>query len=64
MGEWSFQRKLISGVILICLLAIMTSAGALFASRFLIANLAQVSASATAAKAVHSLMPRMVPQHG
>lgn len=44
MGEWSFQRKIITGVMLICLLAIMTSAGTLFASRYLIANLAQVSA--------------------
>ena len=41
MPEWSFQRKLISGVILICLLAMVTSAGALFASRVLVANMSQ-----------------------
>ncbi len=44
MVERSFQPKIITGVILVCLLAIMTSAGTLFASRYLIANLAQVSA--------------------
>ena len=38
MQEWSFQRKLISGVILISGLAIATSAGSLFVSRMLISN--------------------------
>jgi len=44
VGEWSFQRKLITGVILICLLAIMTTGVRLFTSRYLIANIAQVGA--------------------
>ncbi len=43
MAEWSFQRKLITGVILVCLLAILTSVGSLFASRVLIANMANVA---------------------
>lgn len=38
MPEWTFQRKLITGVIAICLLAILTSAASLFASRVLIVN--------------------------
>ncbi len=44
MREWSFQRKLIGGVMLICLLAIMTSAGSLFTSRLLISNMSRVAA--------------------
>src|SRR3970282_97109 len=36
--EWSFQRKLISGVIVICLLAIVSSAASLVASRMLVAS--------------------------
>ena len=44
MSEWSFQRKLITGVIAICLLAILTSGATLFASRTLIANMATGSA--------------------
>ena len=43
MPEWTFQRKLISGVIAICLLAILTSAASLFASRVLIANMDVIS---------------------
>ncbi|MEO5617851.1 MAG: ATP-binding protein [Candidatus Eisenbacteria bacterium] len=40
--EWSFQRKLISGVILICLLTILTSGASLIASRSLIATMAKI----------------------
>jgi len=36
--EWSFQRKLISGVIVICLLAIVSSGTSLLASRTLITS--------------------------
>jgi len=43
VAEWSFQRKLISGVILICLFAILTSAASLFASRVLIASMSRVA---------------------
>ncbi len=43
MAEWSFQRKLISGVILICLLAILSSAASMFASRVLISNMSNVA---------------------
>lgn len=42
VAEWSFQRKLFTGVILICLLAILTSAASLIASRSLIANMAAI----------------------
>jgi signal transduction histidine kinase len=42
--EWSFQRKLITGVIVICLLTIATALGSLFASRLLISNLTQLAA--------------------
>jgi signal transduction histidine kinase/CheY-like chemotaxis protein len=41
--EWSFQRKLITGVIVVCMLAILTSAASMFASRMLIANMANVA---------------------
>ncbi len=41
--EWTFQHKLISGVIGICLLAILTSAISLYASRVLVANMAVIS---------------------
>jgi len=44
VSEWSFQRKLISGVIGICLLAILTSSASLFASRVLIASMSKVTA--------------------
>ena len=44
MPEWSFQRKLITGVIVICMLAILTSVASLIASRVLIANMATVEA--------------------
>src|SRR5580765_7032776 len=40
VSEWSFQRKLITGVIVICLLAILTSGASLVASPVLIANMA------------------------
>lgn len=43
MTEWTFQRKLISGIVLICLLTIVTSGACLFASRTLIANMARVA---------------------
>ncbi|MEO5988581.1 MAG: ATP-binding protein [Candidatus Eisenbacteria bacterium] len=43
MSEWSFQRKLTTGVILICVLAILTSVTSLFASRSLIVSIATVS---------------------
>lgn len=43
MSEWSFQRKLITGVIFVCLLAMLTSAGSLIASRVLTADMAQVA---------------------
>jgi signal transduction histidine kinase/ActR/RegA family two-component response regulator len=46
LSEWSFQRKLTSGLILICLLAIVTSVGALFASRVLISSLSQADGGA------------------
>ena len=39
MPEWSFQRKLITGVIVICLLAILTSVASLFASRIVVDNM-------------------------
>jgi signal transduction histidine kinase/ActR/RegA family two-component response regulator len=41
--EWSFQRKLISGVIVICLLAIVSSGASLVASRMLIASVDNTS---------------------
>jgi signal transduction histidine kinase/ActR/RegA family two-component response regulator len=41
--EWSFKRRLFSGVILICLLAIATSAASLVASRILVSNMAKVA---------------------
>jgi signal transduction histidine kinase/ActR/RegA family two-component response regulator len=44
VSEWSFQRKLITGVIVICLLAILTSGASMFASRILIASMTRVSA--------------------
>ena len=43
MADWSIQRKLITGVIVICMLAIVTSAASLVASRILIANMANVA---------------------
>ncbi len=43
VAEWSFQRKLITGVIGICLLAILTSAASMVASRILIANMTNVA---------------------
>jgi signal transduction histidine kinase/ActR/RegA family two-component response regulator len=44
VAEWTFQRKLFTGVTLICLLAILTSAASLIASRSLIANMANIEA--------------------
>jgi len=43
VSEWTFQRKLIGGIVLICLLTIATSSACLFASRILIANMARVA---------------------
>ena len=43
MPEWSFQRRLVTGVIVICLLAILTSAASLIASRILVTNMAKVA---------------------
>jgi signal transduction histidine kinase/ActR/RegA family two-component response regulator len=43
VSEWSFQRKLITGVIGVCLLAILTSSACMFASRMLIANMDNVA---------------------
>jgi signal transduction histidine kinase/CheY-like chemotaxis protein len=43
VAEWSFQRRLITGVIVICLLAILTSGASLFTSRILIANMSNVA---------------------
>jgi signal transduction histidine kinase/CheY-like chemotaxis protein len=43
VAEWSFQRRLITGVILICLLAILTSGATLVVSRVLIANMGRVT---------------------
>ncbi len=43
MSEWTFQRKLIGGIVLICLLTIVTSSACLLASRVLIANMARVA---------------------
>ncbi len=43
MSEWSFQRKLTTGVILICMLAILTSVISLFASRNLITSIGTVA---------------------
>ena len=49
MAEWSFQRKLVTGVILVCLFAILTSVASLVASRVLISNMANVAATEDAA---------------
>jgi signal transduction histidine kinase/ActR/RegA family two-component response regulator len=43
MKNWSFQRKLTTGVILICVLAILTSVVSLLTSRSLIVNMAKVA---------------------
>jgi signal transduction histidine kinase/ActR/RegA family two-component response regulator len=43
VSEWSFQGKLITGILMICLLAILTSAASLFTSRILISNTARVA---------------------
>lgn len=43
MSDWSFQRKLTTGVILICGLAILTSVVSLLTSRSLIVNMAKVA---------------------
>jgi len=43
VSGWSFQRKLASGVILICSLAILTSVVSLLTSRSLIVNMAKVA---------------------
>lgn len=43
MAEWSFQRKLFTGVILIGVLAILTSVGTLLAARRLIESVTRVS---------------------
>ncbi|HEY6194142.1 MAG TPA: ATP-binding protein [Candidatus Eisenbacteria bacterium] len=43
MSGWSFQRKLATGVILICVLAILTSVVSLVTSRSLIVNMAKVA---------------------
>ncbi len=37
--EWSFQRKLVSGVSAVCLLGVVTSSASLFEARTLIANI-------------------------
>jgi signal transduction histidine kinase/CheY-like chemotaxis protein len=47
VAEWSFQRKLITGVIAICLLAILTTCASLFASRVLIANMDLLTSGAS-----------------
>ena len=41
--EWSFQRKLITGVVVVCMLAIMTSTLSMYTSRVLIANMEKVA---------------------
>jgi len=43
MPVWSFQRRLITGIIAICLLTILTSVASLVASRILIANMTNVA---------------------
>ncbi len=43
MPEWSFQRRLITGMVLIGLLAILASGASLFASRSLITRMASVA---------------------
>jgi signal transduction histidine kinase/ActR/RegA family two-component response regulator len=48
VSEWSFQRKLITGVIGICLLAILTSVASLITSQALIANMTSVVSSESA----------------
>ncbi|MGE5049693.1 MAG: hypothetical protein ACM3PC_14030, partial [Deltaproteobacteria bacterium] len=47
MSEWSFQRKLITGVIVIGLLALLTTVAALITSRLLISNVTQAAAGET-----------------
>ena len=43
MSNWSFQRKLTTGVILICVLNILTTGVSLYASRSLISNMTKVT---------------------
>lgn len=43
MAEWSFQRKLISGVLLVCILAVLTSLATLISARILVGNMTRVS---------------------
>jgi len=43
VSDWSFQRKLTTGVILICALAILTSVVSLLTSRTLVVNMAEVA---------------------
>jgi len=43
VSDWSFQRKLATGVILICVLAILTSVVSLLTSRSLIVNMAKTA---------------------
>jgi signal transduction histidine kinase/ActR/RegA family two-component response regulator len=45
VSEWSFQRKLITGVVLICMLVVLTSAASMIISRVLFANIARVTTS-------------------
>ena len=60
MAEWSFQHRLISGVIVICLLAILTSVASLFTSRNLIANITKV-ATGEGRDLVEAFAKRMLP---
>jgi len=43
VSNWSFERKVTTGVVLICVLAILTSVVSLLTSRSLIANMAKVA---------------------
>jgi signal transduction histidine kinase/ActR/RegA family two-component response regulator len=43
VSNWSFQRKLTTGVILICVLVLLTTVVSLFASRSLITNMTKVT---------------------
>jgi signal transduction histidine kinase/ActR/RegA family two-component response regulator len=43
VAEWSFQRRLITGVIVVCLLAIVTSGATLLVSQTLVTNMGQMA---------------------
>ena len=43
MAEWSFQRRLFLGVLLVCVLAILTSLGTLLSARVLVDRMSAVS---------------------